>query len=109
LPFTACNLGSQQGVGPNGIAVTARAYLSHHPSPRAVVLCCSPFCFEVATGVAGGDFPDRSVARSGPDVRGVVRFTRASLTSTRGAVSVLDPQTREVPDRCSPVRFWLAC
>ena len=95
----AYNIGSGRGLGPSGMAVTVMAYLLHHPRPRAIVLCCTPFCFENDSGTIGGDFPERFVANYGPDVRGVVSPAESiAYFVKRGAVSLLDPRAREVRD-----------
>jgi hypothetical protein len=99
LSLSAYNIGSARGLGPNGMAVTVMGYLLHHPKPRLVVLCVSPFCFEVDIGTAGGDFPDRFVANYGPELSGVVPITDSfSYFIKRGAVSVIDGKAREVRD-----------
>jgi hypothetical protein len=74
-------------------------YLQRHPRPKLVVLCASPFCFEVDIGTAGGDFPERFVANFGPEVSGVVPVVDSlSYFIKRGAVSVLNGSAREVRD-----------
>jgi hypothetical protein len=97
--FSSCNIGSARGLGPKGMAVTIFAYLTHHPRPKAVVMCVSPFCFEVDTGTAGGEFPVRFVANYGPEVPGVLpAIESVSYFIRRGAVSSLDGNAREVRD-----------
>ena len=93
------NIGSGRGLGPNGMAVTVMAYLLHHPRPRAVVMCVTPFCFEADGTTLGGDLPDRFVASYGPEVAGVVTETETFAYFIRcGAVSILDSEAREVRD-----------
>jgi hypothetical protein len=96
----AFNLGTAQGLGPNGMAVTALAYLTEHPKPAAIVMCVSPFCFEIDTGTAGGDFPDRFVANYGPNVSGSVsRYGAVTYFMRRGTVSLFDgsPAVLDMP------------
>jgi hypothetical protein len=66
------NLGSVGSIGPLGILLTANAYLSHHPKPRAIVLCVSPLRFEVSTDSAGGHVVRRFMGSYGPQVPGIV-------------------------------------
>jgi hypothetical protein len=66
------NLGSLGSIGPLGILLTANGYLSHHPKPRAAVLCVSPLRFEVSTDSAGGHVVRRFMASYGPQVPGIV-------------------------------------
>lgn len=66
----AFNLGTQQGAGPIGMLVLLKGYLQHHPKPRVVVMCLSPFCLESSIGAMG--HPERFIANYGPDVEGVV-------------------------------------
>ena len=93
------NLGSQGSLGPIGTLVTAKAYLENHPLPRVLVLCFTPFRFEVNTGVAGGRLPNRFIASYGPEVQGVVpRATSVEYFLKRGAASLLSERQRDVRD-----------
>jgi hypothetical protein len=89
----AWNLGSLRGIDPRGMLVTIKAYLSHHPKPRAVVLCVTPFCFEVDAGVAGIELSDHFVESYGPEVDGVFPIVDCMIYFIkRGAVSVWESQ-----------------
>ncbi len=66
--LTSYGLGSLRGIGPTGFVITAKAYLSHHPRPRAIVLCVTPTCFEADPAVVGGPLAGRFAASYGPEV-----------------------------------------
>ncbi len=77
--------------------MTLKAYLSRHPKPRAVVLCVTPFCFEVDIGTAGGDLPEHFVANYGPEVEGVVPIRESiAYFMKRGAVSLVQSRDSDV-------------
>jgi hypothetical protein len=89
----AWNLGSLRGIDPRGMLITIKAYLSHHPKPRLVVLCVTPFCFEVDVGAAGIELSDHFVASYGPEVDGVIPIEDCvAYFIKRGAVSVWESQ-----------------
>jgi hypothetical protein len=97
------NLGSQGSLGPVGTLITAKAYLENHPLPRALVLCFTPFRFEVETGAAGGPLPARFVASYGPEVQGVVPLKRSvDYFLKRGAAGMLAEAERDV--RSDPLK-----
>ncbi len=86
------NLGSLRGVGATGFVITLKAYLLHHPKPRAVVLCVSPTCFEDESARIGGPLPKTFVTNYGPEVAEVVSpFERVSYFCKRGMWSVWQP------------------
>jgi hypothetical protein len=79
LPGLRCyNLGSLGSIGPVGIFLTTKAYLDHHPQPRAIVLCVSPLRFEVSQSSGGGHVIRRLIANYGPEVGGVIRLHESS-------------------------------
>jgi hypothetical protein len=85
----AYNLGSLRGIGGAGFVITAKAYLLHHPQPRALVLCVTPTCFEVDSGTVGGPLSARFAANYGPEVSEIVPLVdRISYFSKRGLWSV---------------------
>jgi hypothetical protein len=87
--LSAYNLGSLRGIGAAGFVITAKAYLLHHPKPRALVLCVTPTCFEIDSGTFGGPLPGRFAANYGPEVSEVVpKIDRISYFSKRGVWSV---------------------
>jgi hypothetical protein len=93
----AYNLGSQGGLGPLGLLLTAKAYLSNHPKPRAAVLCVSPFCFERDAVAGGGELPARFAANYGPEVAGVIPIGQSiAYFIKRGVVSLLESQDHDV-------------
>jgi hypothetical protein len=69
--LTAYNLGSRSYFGPNGYWMTARAYLSRHPKPRAFVLCVCAFSFRADPDFANGAVPKRFTEAYGPEVGSV--------------------------------------
>jgi hypothetical protein len=90
--LAAYNLGSLRGIGPAGFLITAKAYLLHHPRPRALVLCVTPTCFEVDAGTVGGPLPERFAANYGPEVsESVPLVDRVSFFSKRGLWTVWRP------------------
>jgi len=102
--FTSYNLGSVGGVGPAAIALTAQAYLKHHPKPRAVVLCLSPFRLDNDPGSAGGQLPFRFIATYGPGVPGAVSwldstgyFVKRGAAGLLAAKSVTWREMRDLP------------
>lgn len=46
LAVRSHNLGSHAGLQPQGILLTLRGYLAHHPAPKLAVLCLSPIAFD---------------------------------------------------------------
>jgi hypothetical protein len=93
------NLGSQGSVGSLGILLTAKAYLDHHPAPRAVVLCVSPLRFEVSSNSGGGHVGRRFVASYGPEVPGVVPLYQSLTYFTKRGALELAGQNALVPKR----------
>ncbi|HEV8000900.1 MAG TPA: hypothetical protein VGP63_13535 [Planctomycetaceae bacterium] len=87
--LSAYNLGSLRGIGAAGFVITAKAYLLHHPKPRALVLCVTPTCFEVEAGTVGGPLSGQFVSNYGPEVAEFVPLiARVSYFSKRGVWSV---------------------
>jgi hypothetical protein len=87
--LSAYNLGSLRGIGGAGFVITAKAYLLHHPKPRALVLCVTPTCFEVEAGTVGGPLSGQFVSNYGPEVAEFVPLIeRVSYFSKRGVWSV---------------------
>jgi hypothetical protein len=69
------NLGSLGGLGPVPYAITLRAYFEHHPRPKLVVLCLSPFTLGTP---AAWDQGKRFIANYGPETdRGFVEACQA--------------------------------
>jgi hypothetical protein len=92
----AYNLGSQAGVGPLGVLITATAYLERHPKPKAVVLCLSPFCLEEDAGSLGGWVGERFVASYRPEVTGGVSpVVWVDYFVKRGAVKFADDASEQ--------------
>jgi hypothetical protein len=90
--LSAYNLGSLRGIGAEGFIITAKAYLLHHPKPRAVVLCVTPVCFEADARTVGGHLWTTFVANYGPEVsEAVPLFERISYFCKRGVVAAWRP------------------
>jgi hypothetical protein len=97
--LTSYNLGSQGGLGPVGTLATAKAYLEHHPLPRVVVLCVTPFRFEISTASAGGHVAVRFAANYGPEVAGVIPIQESiAYFVKRGANGFVTGPARDTRD-----------
>src|SRR5262249_40039011 len=93
--LTGYNLGSLRGIGAAGFVITAKAYLLHHPKPRALVLCVTPTCFEIESGTLGGPLSKQFVSNYGPEVaEGVPLIDRVAYFSKRGVWAVLPKAKR---------------
>jgi hypothetical protein len=55
----AYNLGTVGAAGVQTLALTASAYLAHHPQPRAFVICMSPISFAPDEVSGGNTLPQR--------------------------------------------------
>jgi hypothetical protein len=79
--LSAFNLASYGFMGPVGFPITAKAYFSRHPKPRALVLCVSAISFDVDPALGGGSIPDRFEVAYAPEVGfGSAHLTLAQLT-----------------------------
>jgi hypothetical protein len=86
--FSSYNLASFGGMGPRGFLVVLGAYLAHHPKPKLVVFCVSPFAFELDAHAKGGDSSERLVENYGHEVPGLVSpWQSFSYFAQRGAQS----------------------
>lgn len=86
------NLGSLRGIGAEGFVITAKAYLLHHPKPRAVVLCVTPVCFEADARTVGGQVWKMFVSNYGPEVsEACPLFERISYFCKRGVLATWRP------------------
>jgi hypothetical protein len=95
--LTAYNLGSLRGVGASGFVITLKAYLLHHPRPRAVVLCVTPTCFEVKAGTLDGPLAQSFASNYGPEVSEIVPLTeRIAYFCKRGLWKVWKPRDQLV-------------
>jgi hypothetical protein len=84
--FRSYNLGTVGSAGTVGILLSAKCYLKHHPRPRLIVLCISPFRFEVGAQSIGGTYPEQLAVAYGTEVTGVLpEYKRAALLVRRGA------------------------
>ncbi len=86
------NLANQGRIGPMGFLITGKAYLSHHPRPRLVVLGMSPLAFEYgATEIAdkmNSTMQARFEANYGPEVPGLIPLRQStSYFIQRGSLS----------------------
>jgi hypothetical protein len=89
---SAYNLGSLRGIGAEGFVITAKAYLLHHPKPRAVVLCVTPVCFEADARTVGGQVWKMFVSNYGPEVsEASPLFERISYFCKRGVLAASRP------------------
>jgi hypothetical protein len=106
------NLGSVGGyLGPMGFLLTAKAYLLKHPPPQIVVLCMTPFGFQIGTAEMARrkiSMPARFAANFGPEVPGVIPLKeslvyfikRGSVAAGRATWSLSaggDPDVRDLP------------
>jgi WD40 repeat protein len=73
----AYNLSQMGKAGPMGFYLVAGAYLRHHPKPKAIFLCLSPFAFQVGTKQKAGLVASRFLANYGPEVPGFVPFYKS--------------------------------
>jgi hypothetical protein len=86
------NLGSLRGIGAEGFVITAKAYLLHHPKPRAIVLCVTPVCFEADARTVGGQVWKMFVSNYGPEVsEACPLFERISYFCKRGVLATWRP------------------
>ncbi len=68
----AYNLSQMGKAGPMGFYLVASAYLRHHPKPKAIFLCLSPFAFQVGAKQTGGLLASRFLANYGPEAPGTI-------------------------------------
>jgi WD40 repeat protein len=73
----AYNLSQMVKAGPMGFYLVASAYLQHHPKPKAMFLCLSPFAFQLGAKHTGGLLASRFLANYGPEVPGIVPFCKS--------------------------------
>jgi WD40 repeat protein len=73
----ACNLSQMGKAGPIGFYLVAWAYLRHHPKPKAIFLCLSPFAFQVGAKQTGGLLATRFLANYGPEAPGIIPFYKS--------------------------------
>jgi len=85
----AYNLSQMGKVGPLGFYLVGAAYLQHHPKPKAIFLCMTPFAFQVGAKQTGGTLAARFLANYGPEVPGMVPsyksvefFAKRGITQT---------------------------
>ena len=88
----AFNLASQGRIGPMGFLITGKAYLSHHPRPRLVVLGMSPLAFEYGEAEIADKMNSTMQARFeanyGPEVPGLIPLSQSiTYFIQRGSLS----------------------
>ncbi len=70
----AYNLSQIGKAGPMGFYLVASAYLRHHPKPKAIFLCLSPFVFQLGAKQTGGLLASRFLANYGLESAGTYSF-----------------------------------
>ena len=68
----AYNLSQRGTAGPMGFYLVASTYLRHHPKPKAIFLCLSPFALQVGARQTSGLLASRFLANYGPEAPGVI-------------------------------------
>jgi WD40 repeat protein len=80
----AYNLSQTSKAGPMGFYLIAGAYLQHHPKPKAIFLCMTPFAFQVGAKQIS-TLATRFVANYGPEVPGLVPpYNSVEFVAKRG-------------------------